>query len=245
MSSSISDSAAQESAAAPRDPLRRAPLYLLGGLVVIGALLAPYPQLLLLWFGSEWGVVETLTFALALVGAGLGLQLFIRRNSLPAPMLLGAWFALIAIGLVLFAGEEISWGQHWLGFASPEMFARNNLQHETNLHNMSLATERLPKLALNLVVLIGGLIWPAYVSLKKRAPLLNGWFGWIWPDARLWHAAAISMLLRIPERTLVWNNIEDGALRGLYTGIKESTELFGVLFIVITLAAALRRLKAQ
>lgn len=225
--------------------LQRAPLYLLAALVLIGAVLTPFPDALLLWFGSEWGVVETLTFVLGLAGAWLAVRLFLERRRLPKPALLGAWFLFVALGLLLFAGEEISWGQHWLGFASPDFFVQENLQRETNLHNLSLETERLPKLALGIVVFIGGVAWPIYVSVKKREPLLRGWFGWIWPDARLWQAAAIALLLRIPERTLVWNNIEDGDLRGLYAGIKESTELFGVLFIVLTLAAALRRLRAQ
>ncbi|NNF15419.1 MAG: tetratricopeptide repeat protein [Gammaproteobacteria bacterium] len=48
-----------------------------------------------------------------------------------------AWFWVL-LGLAAFytAMEEISWGQQVLGWKSPEFFQRENLQGETNLHNM-------------------------------------------------------------------------------------------------------------
>lgn len=33
-------------------------------------------------------------------------------------------------------GEEASWGQHWLGFATPDEMKTLNAQQETNLHNL-------------------------------------------------------------------------------------------------------------
>ncbi|MEM7561879.1 MAG: hypothetical protein AAF353_02385 [Pseudomonadota bacterium] len=41
----------------------------------------------------------------------------------------------MAIAAFLVAGEELSYGQHLLGFSSPELFDEYNLQSETNLHN--------------------------------------------------------------------------------------------------------------
>ena len=46
-----------------------------------------------------------------------------------------ATFAMAGICFI-GAGEEISWGQHWLRFESGEFFARHNHQQETNLHNL-------------------------------------------------------------------------------------------------------------
>jgi hypothetical protein len=67
---------------------------------------------------------------------------------------LSAWFAtrhdpdyrglkrllLLALGLLLFfgAGEEISWGQRIFGWGTPDELAKNNLQGETNLHNLEV-----------------------------------------------------------------------------------------------------------
>lgn len=45
------------------------------------------------------------------------------------------WLLLAMVGVVfLILMEEMSWGQHWLGFTTPDLFEKN-LQQETNLHN--------------------------------------------------------------------------------------------------------------
>ncbi len=46
-------------------------------------------------------------------------------------------FAAWASFFVAF-GEEASWGQHWLGFGTPEELKSLNAQQETNLHNLWL-----------------------------------------------------------------------------------------------------------
>lgn len=52
----------------------------------------------------------------------------------------GRWRRLQLLGLGLFfflaAGEEASWGQHWLGFETPAELKEINAQEETNLHNL-------------------------------------------------------------------------------------------------------------
>jgi len=44
-------------------------------------------------------------------------------------------FGLAAFFFLAF-GEEASWGQHWLGFQTPEELRTLNAQEETNLHNL-------------------------------------------------------------------------------------------------------------
>lgn len=46
------------------------------------------------------------------------------------------FFAVLGLALFYTVMEEISWGQRIFGFDSPEFFRRNNLQRETNLHNL-------------------------------------------------------------------------------------------------------------
>jgi hypothetical protein len=60
------------------------------------------------------------------------------------------FIAAISIAAVLAAMEEISWGQHLLGFESPTTFAEYNRQQETNLHNFMPAD--LFNLTINLSV---------------------------------------------------------------------------------------------
>ncbi len=51
-----------------------------------------------------------------------------------------------AIIFLFGAGEEISWGQRLFGWESSEYFIKNNLQQETNLHNMMVGETKINKL---------------------------------------------------------------------------------------------------
>jgi len=51
------------------------------------------------------------------------------------------FFGLIALAGLYTYMEEISWGQRLFGFESPEFFAANNVQGETNLHNFLTGPE--------------------------------------------------------------------------------------------------------
>ena len=78
----------------------------------------------------EDGVIENLTVAayvlaaLALSAAAYGRQGFPRLA-----------LAALAVGMAVLAGEEISWGQRLLGYATPD-FLSQNTQGEANLHNV-------------------------------------------------------------------------------------------------------------
>ncbi len=47
----------------------------------------------------------------------------------------GLAYGILSVFWLIFALEEISWGQRLLGFQSPEFFDKLNYQRETNLHN--------------------------------------------------------------------------------------------------------------
>lgn len=93
-------------------------------------------------FGAETfdgGIVENLTvlfYGLAIVVSGL---VFIRASRLYGPASGGLWRGLLVVMIVCFAamiGEEMSWGQHLIGFQTPAELAAVNLQGESNLHNL-------------------------------------------------------------------------------------------------------------
>jgi hypothetical protein len=88
-------------------------------------------------FGAEDALVETASAALALGVAGVFAVTALRLRRSPghrwAPLGIAATFA----GVFFLLGmEEISWGQRFLGFGSPEVFEAN-LQGEANLHNFA------------------------------------------------------------------------------------------------------------
>ena len=72
------------------------------------------------------------------------------------------------LALIYYLGEEISWGQHFFKWVSPEFFIINNNQAETNLHNMSNLLDQLPR---TLVMIWCGLISILFYFLKKNISL--------------------------------------------------------------------------
>tara|TARA_B100000787_G_scaffold155515_1_gene131054 strand:- start:1144 stop:1914 length:771 start_codon:yes stop_codon:yes gene_type:complete len=55
------------------------------------------------------------------------------------------YFVVCFIGMFYFLGEEISWGQHFFQWNSPNFFISHNNQNETNLHNMSNLFNEVPR----------------------------------------------------------------------------------------------------
>lgn len=110
------------------------------------ALFAVRPGLFALWVQGETGVVELATAAAFAVAAAAAARLAV------APQLsrihrFAFWvFSLAALFVSL---EEISYGQHLLGWMSPDFFRLSNAQGETNLHNLfgSKPGKRLSQLA--------------------------------------------------------------------------------------------------
>ena len=94
--------------------------------------------------GREDGFFEDLTavcfFAASLIFAVLfwrsrgsgGNDFFLfrtRRNT---------WFILLSLLFFFGGGEEISWGQRIFGWKTPETFEKENIQRETNIHNLKI-----------------------------------------------------------------------------------------------------------
>jgi len=76
-----------------------------------------------------------------------------------------AVLVILAVGAVLVVGEEISWGQRFFDFGTPEVFSRNK-QGETNLHN----DERLDRIVRAATLLAGlyGLV--ACLAVRRPTP---------------------------------------------------------------------------
>lgn len=93
-------------------------------------------------FGSErfdGGVVETGTIIFYLLALVLCGRLVLSADRLFGPASAMLWRAILALGavaIVLMVGEETSWGQHWLGFSTPDDLKSVNLQGEANVHNL-------------------------------------------------------------------------------------------------------------
>jgi hypothetical protein len=86
------------------------------------------------WLASEDGPLENLSAINWLLAAAIMFILFAKKKNI--------WFLLLGIFFFVCLGEEISWGQRLLGFATPEAIRGENLQGEFNLHNMNFFDRR-------------------------------------------------------------------------------------------------------
>jgi hypothetical protein len=117
-------------------------------IVAILAIAASYsvfflPRITVYRLGREDGIFEDLSavcfFATSLVCAvlfwrsrsgGNDFGLFRTRRNV--------WFLLLSLLFFFGGGEEISWGQRIFGWKTPETFEKQNIQRETNIHNLKV-----------------------------------------------------------------------------------------------------------
>ncbi len=116
---------------------------------------------------KEDGLVEYLTFFILLASGAAALCRTIRAATCRRYPWLPAW-GLLALLFLFAAGEEISWGQRIFGIETPGFFLDNNLQKETNLHNLVVGNVRINKLVFS-QMLTGALVLYFFVL-----PLLAG-----------------------------------------------------------------------
>jgi hypothetical protein len=106
-----------------------------------------------------YGILEVSHFILPLLGlliaGGLLLLPFVRARSFTWSVALVG-----ALACIYIAGEEMSWGQHFFHWNTPEYWAAVNRQDETNLHNTFDIFEKTPRLILELGIFVGGLLVP-------------------------------------------------------------------------------------
>ena len=93
---------------------------------------------------KEDGIIEYLT-AIFL----LSISIFLIKKLLETEDII----SVNNLGIIIFSiifffgfGEEISWGQRIFNIETPTFFAQNNLQSETNIHNLMIGGVKLNKL---------------------------------------------------------------------------------------------------
>lgn len=140
--------------------------YLLNVVAAFGVLIVTYLEFdryLLAKTTIENGPYEIATALVMLVGTGwLGWRAWRNRQRPGVCLAAAAMAALCFLG----AGEEISWGQHWLQFESTDFFKTYNHQKEANLHNLIPA------------VVFSTLINVVLYSLFTLLPLIH----WAYPN---------------------------------------------------------------
>jgi hypothetical protein len=159
---------------------------------------------------AENGPVELLTFVCLMAEGVLALLLvrrLDRRGEGPLARRFGVAFAM---GMFFVAMEEIAWGQHLLGFSTPDFLRGLNRQGETTLHNLSGLHGRTE--VLRLLFGVGGLAGVALERSQAWRPvaaphLLLPWFAVIAAHAVL---DLYADFLPVPRHTnfLLWSTAE-------------------------------------
>ena len=189
------------------------------------------------------GLVEFAAAGLLLVGVGLGVALLVRyRAWLPSRWLTG-WFGLATMGMFVFAGEEVSWGQHlgwWDAGAIPEPFKRLNDQQETNLHNMSNTLDQGPTNAITLVTLVAFVALPLWLRWRGEVMGFTNPGYWFWPTRAGLVAAAGVLVIPFPKR--VYEGLT-GQVGPVELRHSEMHEFYIALLMVIYVASAFTRLR--
>ena len=91
-------------------------------------------------FVEEDGIVEWIQFAVLIVLVPVAI-LIARRLWDRGERSFAALFMIAGLAALFIAGEEISWGQRLLGWATPEELEALNRQGETNIHNVGSVLE--------------------------------------------------------------------------------------------------------
>ena len=192
---------------------------------------------------GELGLIENGTVVALLVTIVTAVRLFARRREV-ASKLFAPFCLVMAAGCFFFAGEEASWGQHWIGYEVPEDISARNDQGEFNLHNDPFFEKLLdqpPRLALTLFALVGGVVVP--LRRRKRGVELPrfdrpGIDGWIWPTIECLPAGLMVATISLPKKLFEALTGETPYLLEIAPG--ETKELCLALFLMIYLLVMLR-----
>lgn len=169
------------------------PLLTAGLLAVAGQM---YPRFYAAYIAPETGVLENVQVLINLTTVVVAARL-LGRGAVGKATWLRIWILLILLGSIYIAGEEASWGQHYLGWATPESWQAVNDQQETNIHNTSSWFDQKPRVALEIAVLFGALLLPLArgTRLYPRRPKM----AYLIPSTRGVPAAAMVLLARVDD----------------------------------------------
>jgi hypothetical protein len=182
-----------------------------------------------------YGLLEVSHFFIPLFGLFIAASLLLLPFVRARPVVFAV--ALIAaLSCLYIAGEEMSWGQLFLHWNTPEYWAMVNRQEETNLHNTYAIFEKTPRSILETAIFIGGLIVPLaaifYPWLRAcRASLFL-------PAAALVPTALGAFIFKLIDRLQQGGHVDTILKRP-----SETIETYLYFFILAYLIVYARRLK--
>ena len=167
---------------------------------------------LFLSFWGENGLVENFQSILLFLSIIILLYYFIflysERNKF-----INTFLILHIIGLTYYLGEEISWGQHFFNWSTPEFFKLYNHQNETNIHNISNIFNQFPRTFV--------LIWccfsiPVILIINRFSSITKQVFFLICPNKKLLTISIILIFFVLPDLTVDKLGLDPGGSKLMY-----------------------------
>jgi hypothetical protein len=150
------------------------------------------------------------------------------------------WLLLFfGIGSMLMGLEEISYGQHYLGLASPRWAVRHNKQHEINIHNLGDdSISRILRRIAELGLPVFGVALPLVLDRFPRTYRRGDWTYYLLPRNELFMVLALALLVRVNH------DFDDKLFGALSDGLGEVQELFWALAGLFWIAIVAERLRS-
>lgn len=172
----------------------------------------------------EYGMVENVTVICLAFGTFWATRALMNSSG----WFQRSWLFLLAAGTFLFLGEEISWGQHYFRWTTPEDWQAINRQKETSLHNVEGWAEFLfTKVARNGLcsgALIGSILAPWFLRKRPHLAAPGTLHFWLWPSSGAAFVAVMANLTVVPRKiSKFWEyqlphyyGLDDGELKECY-----------------------------
>jgi len=151
---------------------------------------------------GENGLVET-TQIIFIFFSIIYFFLFLKKKNIKLKVFDRLYIYLYIIGLIYFFFEEISWGQHFFHWDTPNYFSEINHQNETNFHNTSHLFNELPRSLLTLWCII------PFISFDLLKGITNSrlFHHFYYPSDSLRKISILILIFYIPDLTLDKLNI--------------------------------------
>ena len=112
-------------------------------------------------------MLEFSQFLIMIAAFAMAVRLLFRPFVRRRPLVLAVTI-IAALSSLFIAGEEMSWGHHFFHWNTPEYWAAVNVDDETNLHKTYDIFDKIPRVRLELGVLIGGILIPAAAWFRPQ-----------------------------------------------------------------------------
>ena len=119
----------------------------------------PFPAFMPRMTGQELGFAELTQEFFLFCAVAVGIRMLCDRQ-LMLPRWLTVWLIVCTVGALYSLLEEMSYGQHYFNWDTPEYWRELNRQEETNLHNINSWFNQKPRTLLEIGVLLGGIVAP-------------------------------------------------------------------------------------